>query len=200
MVSFFEYTQQAVMTESVTSTLHQEVLDRGLNDRVLHSIIGVDTELDEIVFNPDYDKVNLLEEFGDTMWYVAIFADAINFTGVVNSIINSDPSIFFNSAREATTAHVASVSLLVDHSKRVMFYGSKFDEDLCKSAFENIVMSIYYQTSIVYDTDIFTVLEANINKLKTRYPDKFDKSKAEHRNTDNERVQLEKDLSGNNGG
>lgn len=65
-----------------------------VNTRIFHAIVGIATEAVELlqamnIDEPDVDKVNLLEEFGDIGWYQAIGVDAVNgsFEDVLEKVI-----------------------------------------------------------------------------------------------------------------
>lgn len=63
-----------------------------LNDfktvRFLHAAMGICTETGELmdalkkhlIYGKELDLVNIVEEVGDLFWYIAILADAFNFT------------------------------------------------------------------------------------------------------------------------
>lgn len=68
--------------------------DARVNSRLFHSVIGIATEAVELleaikVDRPDVDIVNLREEFGDLMWYIAIGVDETggNFDAVLDKVI-----------------------------------------------------------------------------------------------------------------
>lgn len=56
-----------------------------VDPRIEHAMYGLVTEVGEImdqlkrskVYNTQFDKVNLIEEMGDMMWYMAILCDAV---------------------------------------------------------------------------------------------------------------------------
>jgi len=56
--------------------------------RLLHGMIGVCTEAGELqdmvkkalIYNKPFDRVNVLEECGDVLWYLALCLDACGFT------------------------------------------------------------------------------------------------------------------------
>ena len=77
------YVEDAVKTES---PITPELKDRlSSNARLLHGAIGLCTETGEfqdalkraIFYNKAFDKVNLIEEVGDVMWYLAIICDEL---------------------------------------------------------------------------------------------------------------------------
>ena len=115
-----EYVKQAIST--LSNGFHK---DKVSND-LLHAAIGIATESGEFLdalkkslfYGKDLDKVNLREEMGDIMWYIAIACHAL-------------------------------------------------------------------------DTDLSTVMDVNIAKLRARFPNKFTNEAALTRNLDKEREILE---------
>lgn len=126
--SFQDYVKDALRTESVVNIVvdpySTEV--RTAPSRLLHAAIGLTTESGELIdalkkhifYGKPLDTVNLKEELGDLLWYVAIAMDALKL----------DPS---------------------------------------------------------------DVMLTNVNKLRTRYPEKFNSEQAVNRNLEAERETLE---------
>ena len=89
-MTFKQYTAGALRTESTLCPLAPEVEDRGLSNRLYHAILGLCTEMHEIydaieLKDPNtWDNVNILEEAGDSMWYLAIAADELKITKQIN--------------------------------------------------------------------------------------------------------------------
>lgn len=114
-----QYMQEAPRTESFVYDVE--------NPRIEHAIIGISTEAGELLdalkkqkfYGKDLDKVNLKEEGGDILWYLALLFDALG-------------------------------------------------------------------------TDFGTEMQRNIDKLKTRFPEKFTQDAAFDRDLDKERETLEK--------
>lgn len=122
-----QYKQETTRTEP-TAEEYEEIAARatGTDIRILHAIIGISTESGELndalkkalFYGRPMDKVNLIEEAGDLLWYTAV-------------LLNE-----------------------------------------CDVSFEE-------------------VMERNIAKLRTRFPDKFDPERARNRDLDAERKVLE---------
>lgn len=179
MELFINYIDLALRTESTRNPLTQEVIDLGLSGRTLHSIIGIAGEIDELstAVNKN-DKVNALEELGDILWYLAILQSELDF--ISNHTLVKDMTLKYNLDG-------------LDLTKKTMFYGKPLD----KVAICNYAMSIYLlvNNSIKkYGSNMGTVLDTNINKLKIRYPDKFDDIKSIERDLVTERKVLEEGL------
>jgi len=59
--------------------------------RIFHAIVGLSTETTELLealVEPEFDKVNFLEELGDVNWYQAIGIDAVD--GDFEHILNTN--------------------------------------------------------------------------------------------------------------
>lgn len=80
-----EYVKNALVTESKDYEAISARIMTTENIRLLHAGIGLATESGEILdqlkkaifYGKPLDKVNLAEEIGDQMWYMAIMADAL---------------------------------------------------------------------------------------------------------------------------
>jgi len=122
---FNQYVEDACRTESKPD---DEMFARTAKSmRLLHSVMGMMTELGELVdplkkyifYDKEIDIVNMSEEIGDLLWYMAIMFDDL-------------------------------------------------------------------------DLDMVQIMETNIEKLKQRYPDKYNHGDAEHRDLSREREELER--------
>ena len=203
-MTFKQYTTGALRTESTLCPLAPEVEKRGLSNRLYHAILGLCTEMHEVydaieLKDPNtLDNVNILEEFGDQFWYLAIAADELKITKQINdfkveSVDNAtlcnpmSKYIFIKNLRQLQAG-------LLDTCKKVMFYGKQLDLEVVK---ENIFTQYLMIRGIIelisQDPEtIDSVMHINLAKLKQRYPDKFDGYKAEIRDLDAERKILEK--------
>jgi NTP pyrophosphatase (non-canonical NTP hydrolase) len=81
-----DYTAQALRTESPTTPALQTRLQQ--QARLVHAVLGLQTEAGEladpvkkhIYYGRPLDPVNLREEIGDCLWYLAIACDALGTT------------------------------------------------------------------------------------------------------------------------
>jgi NTP pyrophosphatase (non-canonical NTP hydrolase) len=82
------YTKQAIKTENQDFDGIGERISTKRNSRLLHGGIGLATETGEILdaikkhvfYGAELDTVNIEEELGDVLWYVAILCDELNLT------------------------------------------------------------------------------------------------------------------------
>ena len=80
-----EYILNVLRTESTKDPIVSEF---GVNSRILHACMGTTTEAGELVdackksmfYGKQLDKVNLAEEAGDVLWYIAILCDELGIT------------------------------------------------------------------------------------------------------------------------
>jgi NTP pyrophosphatase (non-canonical NTP hydrolase) len=76
-----DYIEQALRTESGCNPLGYE-----RDSRLLHAAMGLVDEAGEfnkvikayLFYNQHFDKINLVEELGDMLWFVAIALDALD--------------------------------------------------------------------------------------------------------------------------
>jgi len=172
---FEGYKNLAVMTESVKDYLVNDVKELGLNARILHSIIGASTELDEYLKAiENNDRINALEELGDMLWYAAILHDEVNFNLPVEEV-NEFPSY------------------ALDLVKKTLFYGKELSRDDAKRFGTELVG--FAVTKIRFlGGDEEVVMDTNIRKLKARYGDKFSEERSIVRNLEKEREILEEGM------
>ena len=140
---------------------------------ILHMKRGVFTECAEIIdalkkrdaYGKTLDIVNIIEEIGDLCWYVT------NWCTFENQTFKARGSVWVIEKTEQ------DVDFLIDR----IIVESK--EDVVD--FDDIVDRIYDLCKVFY-VELEHCLEKNIEKLKIRYPEKFDAEKALNRNLEAE--------------
>lgn len=159
-------------------------------DDMLHMAMGVSTEIAELLdiikknfaYGKPIDLVHVSEELGDVYWYLA---NACNIAGIrptISKTLKYNEGLFI-----AHTLHDA-----------YQFYdiaqNYTNDKSCVKEIKEVIDWLIIRIEAIInhFGLDRSKILEKNINKLKTRYPDKFTQEKALNRDLTKERLILEK--------
>ena len=96
-----EYQQNALRTEKTPDFINEAYIEerlkaKGIVDgmdarslaRLIHALLGMCTEAGEaqdmakkgIIYGRPIDKVNIMEECGDILWYIALALDAAGFT------------------------------------------------------------------------------------------------------------------------
>ena len=193
MKTFEDYKELALRTESTKLPLTEETVTRGLSNRLFHAILGIQTEINEIYDAiedknyTDYDIVNILEEFGDMSWYLAIACDDRKLVIDFN-VAAIDERYIVENFKIKEIRQIESE--LLDHSKKVMFYGKQLDEKLVDAGVKEL-LNLVFNSILSLQGNIKNVLQANILKLKARYPDSFSDFHAENRDLVKEREILE---------
>lgn len=181
-----EYSKLALRTESVLPADH--ALEAKMW-RILHGAIGICTETAELVDGirkGKENKINIMEEIGDVMWYVAIVCDAIgdaenniDFSNILTMgcriELEEGVTIFGYSSFSCICA-----GDVIDAVKRSIFYRKPLDEMKIAEALIALVSQLRGVAKIA-ETDFDEALARNIAKLKARYPVKFDDVKAVER-------------------
>jgi NTP pyrophosphatase (non-canonical NTP hydrolase) len=85
-----EYQRAALRTERTPDFIRGKFAEISEKDvaRLMHAMIGACTETGELqdmvkkalIYNKPFDRVNVLEECGDTLWYLALALDAAGYT------------------------------------------------------------------------------------------------------------------------
>jgi len=150
-------------------------------ENLLHGVVGVITELEELIgWN---DDVNKKEEVADIFWYIALLDRELN----LNLKIPTYDVEFTQIGNDVLIIQsFKTSSLLLDLLKKKLFYNKNIDiasfSDLTKSLFQS--MCIFCN---VNDIDVESILNTNIEKLKARYGEKFTSERAINRNLEIER-------------
>jgi NTP pyrophosphatase (non-canonical NTP hydrolase) len=109
-----EYIENVVKTESIDFEAIEKRLISVEILRLLHASMGIETEAGEfldvlkkfIFYGKTIDKVNLVEELGDLLWYVGIACDelSISFEEVMIKNINKLKTRYENNTFKDTKA------------------------------------------------------------------------------------------------
>lgn len=149
--------------------------------KMLHSVVGMLTEVEEILDNhsmQSVDEVNRAEEWGDLAWYLAILTRELSM-----DFSTSGPP---DKAADPVISMTKSLLRLLDMLKKSIYYGKPFDDDAATQAALRIMAAMsQYATSNGIDTG--SALRANIEKLRARYGDRFSSDAAINRDLDRER-------------
>jgi hypothetical protein len=157
--------------------------------KVLHSIMGIATEMEELLDNYDgtieFDPVNVSEEVSDIFWYLAIIYREfdLHFPGLEKSSEITNPEKVVNSMNKDALR-------LLDIMKKKVFYNRDIDE----MKFTPLVMNLVTNSANLmhhYGMNPHEYLQRNIDKLRARYGDKFSNDRANNRDLDTERTILE---------
>lgn len=152
-----------------------------------HMIYGMISEVPELIKAiAKKDWVNVGEEISDIMWYLANYC-TFNNIKLQDILILSGES----KAQGSTVIEdiVYFIGELADLEKKELAYKKTFslEKQIC------VLQNLLYQINKLYKLcgiDAYESLEKNINKLKVRFPDKFDEQLANNRNLKLERKVL----------
>lgn len=176
--------------EMSEKTLSTEFHCSEKEERLLHGTIGILTELEELMDNhlenKKLDIINVVEEISDITWYLAILGREFNIPFKSSEIIEREEN-----SMNIILNLVKNTCKILDMIKKKLFYNKIIDD----SQFISITKSIMESVSIyanIYDIDIEKAFDVNIEKLRSRYGDKFSSHNAINRNIKEERNILEK--------
>ena len=196
-MNFNEYTEGALRTESALCPLSDRVLGLGLSDRIVHAIIGLNTEVTEIVeaytkndrFHIDY--VNVAEELGDMYWYLALLFKEFGVDAEDVVLPNDEISM-----GEIPLVLSVMTGSMLDRVKKTMFYGKTYIlSEVLKDILELYITlnkCVNGLKRYLANVTVEKVWSITLHKLKERYPDKFNLNDAEVRDLQKERIELEK--------
>ena len=163
-----EYQEQAKRT---CPTLGSEKLD------LAHMVLGIHSEYNEWI--KATDAVNESEELADMLWYLANYCTFRNysFERLFDVKLSNNLGVTFNSSK------------LQDLVKKYIAYNKEISVSEESALLENLAFNI---KKLYGETDVFQSLQNNIDKLKIRFPEKFDEELAKNRDLVSERKELEK--------
>jgi NTP pyrophosphatase (non-canonical NTP hydrolase) len=185
-VKMVDYIKKAIRTECVgfnNTTVEVQ--------RLTHGIIGLIGEIGELkdgltkdgVMNDEKhikdNIVNIREELGDMLWYVAIISDTL-------SIPIPDPKVIVHTNLEIDMYSInrldicdlmAMTSYILDtHIKKSLIYGRELDKVKMSEDVSSLIAGICLMVAAYYYDSKYPMeqcMEDNIEKLSKRYPDKF---------------------------
>lgn len=170
-----DYIANAIRTEIKD---YQPVSNRFTPDfaRLFHGILGLELEIQELKTAIEKNDINnIIEECGDIAWYLAILFDILEISpSIINSAHTNGNEFEFLSKK---------VFDLCDNAKKYIYYGKEL-KDL-----ENNIISIWERFCFFCNKNmIYTslVLEKNIAKLKTRFPNAYSDENAINRDLEKE--------------
>lgn len=199
------YEQNVLVTESTDFVPIYGRLNNDRMVRLLHAGLGMSSELSELIdayagepHDGKVDWVNVAEEAADCLWYCAVGVNALGFDHNEISLYEENPIPVGISnplhlpalLAAAVAALTCSVGDFNDQIKKHMFYGRELNTEKMKQSLQQVCMAIS-GLCIVSGTTIAEARQTNINKLKTRYGDKFSEAAALNRNLEAERKILE---------
>lgn len=202
------YVKNVLITEARNFDAVKERLSDVRNIRLIHASAGITSEIAELLELQDkafreemgqvvLDRVNLMEECGDILWYVGIACDALNCTDTVAA--EKDYKInkikydydLANSVYSTAATLAMHAGVFADLAiKKFCFYGKPFNADPLierLTSIHSLVQALLQESGYTLED----ARERNIAKLKARYGEKFSEAAALERNLDTERKILE---------
>lgn len=162
--------------------------------KLLHAALGILTELPELYDAIRAgDRINIGEEIADIYWYASIYDRELESKFGKDHIKEVDRSNADYTGLVLVTSALLDVSRYFDRIKKLSFYGKEIDLEL-QLDFAQKVYTLMNELTVLFDLDVETILANNINKLKLRYPDRFNTSDAIERNLEAEREALSQNL------
>jgi hypothetical protein len=192
-MNYLTFRQNAHRTFSNVSELYPELNSMDLHNKLqkLHCVIGIMTEVQEMIEGLIVgDVINMKEEIGDMLWYIANYDNMIDFYG------GEELEFFDKQVLEKT--HVMDITplknpaeLLLDMWKKKVFYNTDKYDNMIANTMANLKHEVvkFCQKN---EWDINAIMHTNIEKLQARYPEKFTTDKADNRDLKTERKILEK--------
>ena len=190
---------------SRTASTSPKCVDRFLlHLDTFHAIIGMDTELHELreamTCYPgveDMDLVNLEEEIGDMLWYLELLRKSLekydsktsySLFGIFSQLSEGpEGSLQIRLAGETQWEYLYDeISTAVDHMKKVIFYGKELNVQYL-NLFLGLTCGMLMDIVRAASLDMENILKTNMRKLRARYPDGFEESRAANRNLEKER-------------
>lgn len=175
-MSIAQYINDALRTAPTTVTPPPGIaLAMANNDSkwfdLVHAALGVHGEAEELAQAESYEDI--VKEVGDLLWYCALAT-----RGIVYETFQ--PSAWFEIL---TRTHRTPIEAPAEMVKKAMFYGSKInDSTLVNAIFRWAARAIQekaesHKFSVPLMIDVAMV--KNIEKLRRRYPNKFEESLAQ---------------------
>lgn len=158
-------------------------------EKVLHGVVGILTEADELLENYNegkgFDGVNALEELGDITWYTAILFREFDFLSYQEVTVQKVDNPF-----KTSISILSDGTKLLDMMKKKLYYNKELKQEDFK-VYSYRILSNVLGLCQYYNINIKDVYQRNIDKLRARYGEKFSSEKAINRDLDKERKILE---------
>lgn len=162
---------------------------------------GVDPIKKHIAYGKPLDLVNVGEEVADCIWYIANKARMFLSASVKERVWGTDEDFnkgildfektfkeYFEKAKTKQEKLILATNFMYVVSYTIVDV-EDFSEET-SLGLPNVVL--LKKVCDLLDLDFFQILTNNIEKLKVRYPEKFDAELAQNRNLEAEREALEK--------
>jgi hypothetical protein len=156
------------LTDYQRSAARFECSERSANvipERLLHAIVGLASEVGEVAEVLNGAKVELVDELGDCLWYIALGFDAVGEFMGDHVMINRDRVTAWDSY---ATLALAS-SRLCDQIKKATYRRDRPLERDRVVRYLSEALSCVSHLATLASTDIWSVGQRNLAKLEARY-------------------------------
>ena len=155
------------------------------NDKLnlAHMVLGMNTEAASELQDALDDSVNFMEEIGDILWY---FSNYCYFRGLLLGLF-FDNKPDFEVPVKSIEYNIANLQDLV---KKYLAYGKSMNRSEEIMELKQIAAHLFFYIEGT-NYSLSDIFQKNINKLRVRFPEKFDSCLANNRNLDKERASLE---------
>jgi NTP pyrophosphatase (non-canonical NTP hydrolase) len=157
---------------------------------VAHMMMGMCGEINELYEAvANNDVVGIGEELTDIQWFLANHLFSKNIYPLMFDLEIINDQDFPTEHADPLHGLMISISKLTDNVKKIIIY----DKGTSQEYITNIGLVVKYSIMLYnkYGLDIGKCMENNINKLKIRFPEKFNAQLAINRDHEKERVALE---------
>ena len=215
MLSPNEFIAEVLKTESNDFKMISERVSSVRNIRLLHATMGLSTEITELfeaLAKKKLDRVNLIEEVGDQLWYIGIIIDELRLdrTELFESAQHTFLTKESNKSRltkmiqnlvlkQRLVTQIATMSIqagtMLDIMKKTIFYDQKkFDQVKLEKNLSDLIITLLEFLYLIDGPSINNVFTIIIEKLRVkRYKSgKFSSEEAINRNLEEERKTLNK--------
>jgi len=178
------WTEYKELSEKTLSTEFH--CDEKKIELLLHATMGILTEVEELLDNHlgEIDKINVLEEIGDVVWYLAIIGREYNMD------FPTDLPLSHEDPMKIVVSIIKQTCKLLDMLKKKLYYNKPINDESFKQI-STLVMVLTQSYMNYYNIDIKGSFDINISKLKARYGEKFSSERAINRDLKVERKILE---------
>lgn len=174
---------------------YQQQVTRTLPDlgsyqlNIIHMILGLNAEFDELY--EAKDEINHGEELMDINWYLCNYCNLNNIQlSQLSNFLGDRYFLHIHDGSKRIFYLQSQISKLTDLEKKLLAYKKEIIETKRIEAVVNIFQALS-DCFVFYKLNPFIFMQRNIDKLRARYPEKFDESLAKNRDLIKERKILE---------
>lgn len=175
----------------------KEVLEENLN----HAFLGLTDESGEIAkaykrnlaYGTELDKTNVAEEIGDLMYFTARVLDELQFKDSDKLYLEFNRTIKTPLKETPKASEIDVVLAIASRASNIFVAVSTSDGSIIVRALTDLLLAIK-TLSVLIDIKLDSIMEANIEKLKKRYPEKFENEKALNRDIEAETKTVEENV------